>query len=72
MENDAFEKFDYSDLIAQCSLDLEHANLSWRSPLVAGWLGEVGVPRADWLDVDGFVWILERLAIYICDGGLDG
>ena len=72
MEDDAFERFDYSDLIARCSIELDIARLSWRSPLVAGWLGEVGAPCADWLDLDGFTWILERLAIYICDGGTSG
>lgn len=72
MDKELFQRFDYSDLIAACSIELEIAELSWRSPTVAQWLGEVGAPRADWLDVDGFMWILERLAIYICDGGLDG
>ena len=69
MGNDAYERFDYSDLIARCSIELEIAALSWRSPLVCRWMGEIGAPRPDWLDVDGFEWILERLAIYIEDGG---
>ena len=69
MENDAYMKFDYSWLLAQCALDLAEAGLTWRSPLVCRWLGECGAPRPDWLDIDGILWILERLAIFIEDGG---
>ena len=71
MENDAYVKFDYSELQAQCSVELDAAGLCWRSPVVARWLGECDAPRPDWLDIDGFLWILERLAILIEDGGID-
>ena len=70
MGSDACMRFDYSELLARCSVDLQIAGLSWRSPIVASWLGECGAPRPDWLDIDGFEWILERLAIFIEDGEL--
>ncbi|MEL6261947.1 MAG: hypothetical protein AAFQ40_14505 [Cyanobacteria bacterium J06623_5] len=47
------------------------AGLTWKHPQVVEWMGEVGPPRRDYLDMDGFYWLLERLAIYIVDGELD-
>ncbi|MGD1899285.1 MAG: hypothetical protein ACFB16_20340 [Phormidesmis sp.] len=49
-------------------MELFAAGLSWRSPDVHQWMGEVGTPSRHYLDVDGIYFLLERLAIYICDG----
>ncbi|MEL6554209.1 MAG: hypothetical protein AAFQ63_12205 [Cyanobacteria bacterium J06621_11] len=61
-------RFDYSDLIAQCEAEMFAAGLSWRSPHVHRWIGEIGCPSRHYLEYDGFYFLLERLAIYICDG----
>ncbi|MEM9906138.1 MAG: hypothetical protein AAF921_14060 [Cyanobacteria bacterium P01_D01_bin.44] len=67
---DLMAKQDFSDAIAQIECGFLEAGLTWRSPLVVGWVQSMGCPNRHWLGGDDFEELVERVAIAIVDGGV--